>query len=446
MALPAQLKQSHSQRDQLPFYHQEQLRTAVNMENEKILLGMLNKAFQRTDRHNEPQSLVCAQEDLVNRVASKGWHQSLKILLDNKCWRFDDNHSQERDNLMWVVAISANYPQCVQTVMEYMVNTLRTPDEYNDIAHDICRNHPHLWPCVSAMFSLEICDKVHGWANIQEHSDPKILLLWTLDKSLKSFGNKDLELKVSVFERFLKKHNYNYDNGVLFDIAQCAVKSNLNGVFGIVQHIFESKHRRANNWAMDLSYVDNNYQTIAKQAVDQRAWKTLKLSMAYEFNTDLANTLLIDLVGKKTVLTHTKFNIDTGVALWIKNHNWNWINRLYTRNPSLTDSILWGLPFEAVVKHFDNLGRHPRLCEILHGRWHPLTANEKTEFCNALFLRCSSDYQTSFTPKSAPIDIVKDQEQRAKFQQRLYERQQAIKRPTGVFDTVISGFANPKKN
>lgn len=408
--------------------------------NEKPLLKFLKDGFDVPDDIKNLQSQICFSADLVNRTANKGWHHSLKILLDNHCYISTKGESQSDgwDTLMWVLACSIDQPQSARTVVDHMLNQIYMVDEY--IAYEICSNHPHIWPGVSDLFPKSIQEQSFGWAlkGQSEHpqGDYEVILLSKLEHDLKQISKKDSILKTKRYQQHIEGQYSHFKNCDLFTIARWAVMGNLSEVFDMVEHMINKNNQNNHGWAMDLS----NDPKAAKSAVNWYEWKRCKVHLAYLYNTEVSHKIFMDLIDPKVVIANSSLYVKEGVWLWQKNHDWNVIERLRQKAPKIAGDILYTLPINEVVQHPEGVFKHPYICDIIHQRGVGLT--KRTLFFSEVFKKCSTKYQEDFVSHK-PISEDRSPNSSEMFLQHLKERQRSVSPPKGFLDSVISGFANP---
>lgn len=451
--------------DQLPqdsTLFAEGILNAVDMNEENQLLRLLQCAFK--DQTAQTQVEVCQNADLLARVAAKGWHQSLKILLDNKCDVFSDGCSLDTwDYCMWLVDVGQHHPQCVWVTVAHVVKSSAQPAAY--VANELYKNYPHLWPGLSGLFTKDICDKALNWAHNahahREHPNAGVIVLWNEEQNLQRISHKDFKAQKARLDKFL--HISNLKEIAPLEIARWAVMGNFPRIFACIDEhmcaLFANQSSKHKQWATDMSYVYDNYEDIAKQAGEQRRWHTSKVQFAYQYNTKLANDLLKWSFDWPT-------QIVAAVELWNATHNWEWINRLCFTNIAHAGSILCALSYDSVVMQQEHLRRYPKVCDTLHHQWHTSRNKEHRNFCTEIFTLCSKEYQNKYKPpllnkihsrgferilkkhkdKRQPLSAKdKAKKEQKDFERTLKMRQKAVKDPESVWNTVFSGLVDPKK-
>lgn len=427
-----------------PLLDPRDLRALMDNSSERQLLAVLKIAFGIPKHLQAPNVKICQDEDLVARVASKGWHESLAFLLNNNCGVVSEHNFAERcDDVMWVLIAGLDHSACVRTIVDYMINGVMV-DEY--AAYEICSNHPQIWPGVADLFDQPIQNKASSWALTAqaEHKDGnyEVILLWALEHELRRISKKDQILKNKAFKQCIYGSYSNFAGCELFDIARWAVMGNLPEVFAAVEETFSKDNPKNQPWVMDAPLGPQ--QPNASSALRWYAWKNMKLQLAYTYNTHLAHTLLGALITSKADDANRKatWHSDVGVKLWQRTGDWKWLERLRTQSPKTAECILWHLPFEDVAANPGTLLQYKHICEILHDRWFALSRAK--HFCSDLFKHAPYEYQQAFVTLDPEYHTLQ-RKNSEEFHKNLRERQNAVKRPEGIFDTVISGFANPKK-
>lgn len=405
--------------------------------DEKPLLKFLKQGFDVPKHIKNLQSQICFSADLVNRTASKGWHQSLKILLDNHCYMNTKIETQRDggEDLMWVLACSLHHPQSVRTVVDHMLNQIYMVDEY--IAYEICSNHPQIWPGVSDLFSKSVQEQALGWALKGQSDYPEgnyeVILLSGLEYDLKQISKKDTALKTKCYQQYIEKQYSCFKNCDVFDIARWAVMGNLPEVFDMVEQIISKDNPKHQGW---VAAPSPNSQA-AQSAINWYKWKRCKVQLAYLYNTHVSHKIFADLINPKVVVANSSLYVDMGFALWQKTHDWNFLERLRQKAPKIAYDILHELPINEIVQHPEGVFQHPYICDILHGRGVGLTKN--TLFFAEVFQKCSAQYQKDFALPQPTSEVSSSDV----FLKNLKERQSRVSPPKGFFDSVVTGFANP---
>lgn len=408
--------------------------------NEKPLVKFLQEGFDVPEDIKKFQARICFGADLVNRTASLGWHESLKILLDNECYidQNDEIKNDRWDTLMWVLACSLDHPKTIRTVVDYMINQVYLVDEY--VAYEICSNHPQIWPGVSDLFPKSVQEQACGWALTGRGDYPEgnyeVILLSSLEQELGRISKKDIILKTKCFQQHIEGQYSQFKNCNLFDIARWAVMGNLSEVFDMVEQIVSKDNPKHQGWVVDPS----PNSPAAQSAVNWYKWKRCKVQLAYLYNTQVSNKIFADLINPKVVVVNSSLYVDMGVALWQKTHGWNFVERLRQKAPKIAYDILYKLPINEIVQHPEGVFQHPYICDILHGRGVGLTKN--TSFFAKVFQKCSAQYRKDFALRTPTIEDHLPNSSEV-FLQHLKDRQRHISPPQGFFDSVISGFANP---
>lgn len=408
--------------------------------NEKPLLKFLKEGFDVPEDIKKLQSQICLSADLVNRTASKGWHESLKILLDNHCYMNTsvEAHADGWESLMWALACSVDQPQSVRTIVAHMLNQIYMVDEY--IAYEICSNHPQIWPDVSDLFPKSVQEQSFGWALKGRSDHPEgnyeVILLSRLEHDLKNISKKDPILKTKCYQQHIEGQYSQFKNCDLFDIARWAVMGNLSEVFDMVEQIVSKDNPKNQGWVVDPS----PNSPAAQSAINWYKWKRCKVQLAYLYNTHVSHKIFADLINPKVVVVNSSLYVDMGVALWQKTHDWNFLERLRQKAPKIAYDILYKLPINEIVQHPEGVFQHPYICDILHGRGVGLTKN--TSFFAEVFRKCSAQYRKDFALRT-PASEDRLPNSSEVFLQHLKDRQRDISPPQGFFDSVISGFANP---
>lgn len=429
----------YAQKKQWIHFPQEMI-SFLQGKNEKPLVKFLQEGFDVPEDIKKLQARICFNADLVNRTASQGWHESLKVLLQNDCYinQDDDVKNDRWDTLMWVLACSAEHPKTVRTVVDHMINHVYLVDEY--IAYEICSNHPQIWPWVSDLFPKSVQQQAFGWALTGRSDHPQgnyeVILLAKLEQDLSQISKKDTILKTKCYQQHIKGEYSRFKNCDVFDIARWAVMGNFSEVFDVVEHIIKKDNSTHQGWVMDLS---NNPQA-AQSAINLYKWNRCKFQLAYLYNTDVSHKIFTDMIDPKVVVSNSSFYVEMGVSLWQKNHDWNALERLRKKAPKIACDILYKLPINEIVQHPEGVFQHPYICDILHGRGVGLTKN--TSFFSQVFKKCSAQYQEDFVLRK-PIGEDSSPNSSEVFLQHLKDRQRNVSRPQGFLDSVISGFANP---
>ena len=415
--------------------------------NEKPLVKFIQEGFDGPENIKKNQAKICFNADLVNRTASVGWHESLKILLTNECY-IDQNpeiKNDRWDTLMWVLSCSVDHPKTARTVVDYMVNQVYFVDEY--VAYEICSNHPQIWPGVSDLFPKSVQEQASGWALTGRRDYPEgnyeVILLSSLEQELGRISKKDTILKTKCFQQHIEGQYSQFKNCNLFDIARWAVMGNFREIFDIVEEIMSKKDPKRSGWVIDDLYQKSQH---SENAIAWYKWKKLKIQLAYMHNTDVAHNLFDTIFPCKNYSSFIKNNvnissyIDAGVELWQQNHDWSVIERIRSRSALLAEKILWQIDFNEFMQNHDGIFQHPHVCSIVHQRW--ANIHRSTRFFEDLFKKCTNTYQTSFVLHNSVSEEYLTQNTQDTLK-KLKERQNAVPRPAGLFDTVISGFANP---
>lgn len=410
--------------------------------NEKALLKVLKEGFDVLEDIQKLQSQICFNADLINRTASKGWYQSLKILLDNDCYinKTIESKNDGWDALMWVLACSIDHPKSVRTVVEHMLNQIYMVDEY--VAYEICSNHPQIWPGVSDLFPKNIQEQALGWALKGQSDYPEgnyeVILLSKLEHDLKQISKKDTVLKTKYYKEDIEGQYSRFKNCDLFDIARWAVMGNLSEVFNMVEHIINKDNPKEQRWVIDLSHNSK----AAQSAVNWYKWKRCKVQLAYLYNTEISHKLFADMIDPKVVVYNSSLYVEMGVALWQKSRDWNVIERLRQKAPKIAHDILNAIPINEMVENPEGAFQHPYICDILHDRGVGLTKN--TSFFSEIFKKCSTQYQEEFLLPQPTSEVSSSDV----FLKNLQERQHRVsqnlgKQKQGFFDSIMADFANP---
>lgn len=422
--------------------------------NEKPLLKFLQKGFDVPADIKKLQARICFNADLVNRTASQGWHESLKILLENDCYINQDVEKNDPwDTLMWVLVCSGDHPKTVRTVVDYMLNQVYLVDEY--IAYEICSNHPHIWPIVSDLFPKSVQEQSFGWAltgrSDHPEGDYEIILLSKLEQDLRRISKKDTVLKTKCFQQHIKGEYSKFKECDLSDIARWAVMGNFHEIFGVVDEAMNKNDPKRQGWVIDIY---NQKIQHSGNAIVWYKWKRSKIQLSYLHNTDLARDIFNSMFPYKTDYLKYDANIssyvDAGVALWQRHHNWQMIERVRKLSAPLAEKILWEIEFNEFMQNHEGVFKYPHVCDILHQRW--ANVEGSTPFLTEILKKCTDVYQTSFAlhtcavNESAPNnteETLKKLKEQQEALRKLKERQDAVGRPAGFIDTVMSGFANP---
>lgn len=406
-------------------------------QGETHLLRFLQTVFKANALERVYWGLACAQEDLLQRTAGRGWLGCVELLLPHTM------ENSDMEGAARALSSSLEYPEVARRIALWMQKHF--PER---AAQEVYANHPELWPTVSDLFPKDTQTAALEWAMAQDNTYAFLpIILQQLEKKLS--GCKDSLSARNALGAFFSQMEWSLSNENLYTVAQGAVRGSYSKIFTVVEKHMEDQYTGKGD--LSLEYAQRHFEALTQQRQTRSTWLDNKLGWAYLHNTPLAQRLLKEItkqasagaIGGYNVTTFgahsvNQWMVDVGATVWLETRNFGWLDRLAGHNPLLAQGIVLDLPLEELEAHKTELFKRPVFCKWVHLRWS--LDKQHRDFLREVWENSPQQYKIQH-----PFFKMRLAEQTGageKLQERLKEHQAHNPTP-GFFDQIVNSITNP---
>lgn len=407
-------------------------------QGETHLLRFLQTVFKTDALERVYWGLACAQEDLLQRTAGRGWLGCVELLLPHTM----DNSDME--GAARVLSSSLEHPEVARRIALWMQKHF--PER---AAQEVYANHPELWPTVADLFPKDKQAAALEWAMAHENTYAFLpIILQQLENNLN--GCKDSLSARNALGAFFSQMEWSLSNENLYTVAQGAVRGSYSKIFTVVEKHMEDQYTGKGD--LSLEYAQRHFEALTQQRQTRSTWLDNKLGWAYLHNTPLAQRLLKEItkqasagaIGGYNVTTFgahsvNQWMVDVGASVWLETRNFGWLDRLAGHNPLLAQGIVLDLPLEELEAHKTELFKRPVFCKWVHLRWS--LEKQHQDFLREVWENSPQQYKIQ-NPYLFKRGLAEKTREGKWLQERLKEHQAQNPTP-GFFDQIVNSITNP---